>query len=261
MWHEATGAIQRREGREKDFSRRRTYNFGFWGRGTDSAKQRGIMGSSDFFPEEVDVKLDGTPIAVPSERRSFNAIRSYLESLALQQQRLLCWLSVDGEPVNLTQPRRIMKPFVQVEGETMSLNEVPVQLIKAALQQTGAVRSRVQSAVELVLINDQRRARELWWTLATALKEPLLTLSLLPETICGPDNGRAPLMQLRKWQLQQLGCVIKDVDEACHSEDTAALSEALEKRALPWLDKLHQSLELWQEAVASNPRTVACHEK
>ena len=215
------------------------------------------MASFDCSPEELKVKLDGTLIEIPSERQSFNGIRSYLESLALQRQRILCWLEVDGESVNLTQPRKSPKPFAHVEAETMGLNEVPLQLIKAALQQTNVVHSRLQSAVELVLINDSRRARELWWSLTTALKEPLLTLSLVPETACNPDSGRATLLQLRKWQLQQLGSVIKDVDAACQSDDTAALSEALEKRALPWLQKLHESLSLWYETLASAPVPVS----
>ena len=216
------------------------------------------MDAFDSFPTaEVEVKLDGLPIELAPERRSFVSIRSYLESLALQQQRILCSLHVDGEPVNLTQPRIPSKPFARVEGETMSLSEVPVQLVKAALQQTGAVRSRVQSAVDLVLINEAPRARELWWSLSTALKEPLLTLSLLPETICGPAAGGASLGQLRNWQLQQIGCVIKDVDEACRLDDTAALADALERRALPWLDNLHESLSLWHETLSSATPTLA----
>jgi hypothetical protein len=210
------------------------------------------MAAFESFPSDVEVTLDGLPVEMPADRRSFFAIRSYLETLALQQQRILCSLNVDGESVNLTHPRTNAGPFGRVEGETMSLSEVPVQLIKAALQQTTTVRSRVQSAVEVVLINEVRRARELWWHLSTALKEPLLTLSLLPENICGPTNGGASLMQLRKWQLQQLSCVIQDVDAACQSEDPAALSDALEKRALPWLDSLHDSLRLWHEMIAPN---------
>jgi hypothetical protein len=217
------------------------------------------MAAFESFPGDFEVKLDGTPIAVPSERRSFNAIRAFLESLALQQQRILCWLSVDGEPVNLTQPRPVAKEFSEIEAETMSLSEVPLQLIKAALLQTDIAQSRVQAAVELVLINDGPRACELWWTLSTVLKEPLLTLSLLPETICGPDNGRAPLLQLRKWQLQQLGSVIKDVDNACNTLDTVVISEALEERVLPWLDKLQESLELWYETISSSPHPTAYH--
>ena len=217
------------------------------------------MAAFESFPGDIEVKLDGTPIAIPPERRSFNAIRAYLESLALQQQRILCWLSVDGDAVNLTQPRTVTDDFSEVEAETMSLSEVPLQLVKAALLQTDIARSRVQTTVELVLINDTSRARELWWTVSTVLKEPLLTLSLLPETICGPENGRAPLLQLRKWQLQQLGVVIKDVDHACAAEDTLALAEALEKRVLPWIDKLHESLELWHETVSTGPQPPAYH--
>ena len=195
----------------------------------------------------VEIKLDGFLVDVPVERRSFAAIRSYLESLALKQQRILCALNVDGDPVNLIEPRKSAKPFLSIEGETMGLNEVPAQLISAALQQTIKVRTQIQSAVELVLINDSHRARELWWGLATALKEPLLTLSLLPENICGSANGSASVMQLRRWQLEQLGGVIQDVDDSCDAEDPTVLSDALEKRALPWLDKLHASLKLWLE--------------
>ena len=217
-----------------------------------------FMASTDSFsPGEVEVILDGLAVDVPFERRSFAGIRSHLESLALQQQRILCALNVDGESVNLTQSRYTIKRFSRVEAETMSLNEVPAQLIKAALQQTVSVRNRVQSAVELVLINEIQQARELWWHLVTSLKEPLLTLSLLPETLCGPENGRASLIQLRKWQLQQLGCVIQDTDLACRSEDPASLSDALEKRVLPWLDNLHESLQLWHEMMSSDSPAAA----
>ena len=194
---------------------------------------------------------------IPPERRSFSGIRSWLESLALQQQRILCSLCVDGEPVNLTQPRMSSRPFARIEGETMSLNDVPAQLLKAALQQTSTVRARVQTAVTLVLINDITWARELWWNLATALKEPLLTLSLLPDTLCGPAHDGASLMQLRKWQLQQLGSVIQDVDDASRLDDTTILAEVLEKRALPWLDSLHDSLTLWLESISTDSN-AAC---
>lgn len=200
----------------------------------------------------VEVKLDGLVVEVPAARRSFAAIRSHLESLALKQRRILCALSVDGASVNLLEPRRSARPFTRVEGETMSLDQVPAQLIAAALQQTANVRAQVQSAVELVLINDANRARELWWGLALALKEPLLTLSLLPEKVFSQAKGSAPLGQLQVWQLEQLGCVIQDVDDSCDAGDPAVLSDMLEKRALPWLDNLHASLKLWLEAILQN---------
>lgn len=206
-----------------------------------------MIGNDPFSVGELEVKLDGILVEVPAERRSFAGVRSFLESLALQQQRVLCSLLLDGESVNLAAPQRMNRTFASVEAETMSLNEVPLQLIRAARQQASTARTRVQSAVELVLINNPERARDLWWSLAAFLKEPLLTLSLLPETICGPANGRASLLQLRMWQLQQLGGVIQDVDAACVGEDTTMLSEVIEKRVLPWLDALQESLTLWHD--------------
>ena len=213
---------------------------------------RSIMADFNFDSTgAIEVKLDGVSVDVPPDRQSFVAIRSYLESLALQQQRIVCALNVDGESVNLAQPRLPWKRFSQMEAETMTLSEVPAQLIRAALQQTTTLRTRAQSAVELVLINEISLARELWWGLATALKEPLLTLSLLPDNICGPSNGRASLTQLRKWQLEQLGGIIQEVDDASRQEEAAPLSDALETRVLPWLDSLLDSLNLWSEAVVT----------
>jgi hypothetical protein len=215
------------------------------------------MAENDSFPPaRIEVRLDGLPIEVPPERQSFTAIHSFLELLALQQQRILCALSVDDRPVNLTHPRPVSRGFTCVEAETMGLNEVPLQLIKAAVLQTRTLRSRVQAAVELVLINNIRQASELWWSVSIAMKEPLLTLNLLPEDICGPDNGRASFRQLRKWQLQQLGRIILEVDDACRSFDTEHLSDALENRALPWLDQLMESLMLWQEIMAGRCREI-----
>lgn len=203
----------------------------------------------------IDVKLDGLSVEIPPERRSLSGICAYLESMALQRQRILCSLVVDGEPINLTQPPSGAKTFSSIEAETMGLQDVPVQLIKAALQQTIFVREQVQAAIELVLINEGGRVQELWWSLSLALKEPLLTVSLLPEGICRPGEGQASLMQLRKWQLQQLGAVIQDVNNACDWDNPLVLSDALEIRVLPWLENLQEFLTLLQETILSRPHS------
>ena len=205
----------------------------------------------------VEVKLDGLPVEIPVERQTLGGMCSYLESVALHQQRILCSLAVDGAPINLTQPPDDSTPFGRIEAETMGLNDVPSQLIKAALLQTISLRERVQSAVSVVLINDRKRALELWWGLSLALKEPLLTLSLLPDVIYNGGEGQAPLAQLRKWQLEQLGAVIQDVNIACEWDNTTVLSDVLETRVLPWLDKLQSSLNLWHETMLANSRRVS----
>jgi hypothetical protein len=235
-----------------------------WFAGHDFCELTGEMGirsdSSGSLPVrgEVEVTLDGLLVELPPERHSLTAVCSFLEALALQRQRILYSLTVDGEFVNPAQPPTTLKSFVCVEGKTLGLEDVPAQLLEAALLQTANARARVESAVALVLINDDQHARELWWSLAKDLKEPLVTVSLLPETICGPANGRASLMQLRKWQLQQLGCVIGDVDKVCRAGSSVALSDALEKRALPWLQKLNELLRLWHQTVLAGSR-AACH--
>jgi hypothetical protein len=209
----------------------------------------------------VEVKLDGLTLEIPAERRTLGGICSFLESVALHQHRILCSLAVDGAPINLTQPPDDTKTFASIEAETMGLSDVPSQLIKAALQQTISLRDRVQSAVGLVLINERKHAHELWWGLSLALKEPLLTLSLLPENIYGATEGQASLTQLRKWQLEQLGAVIQDVNNACEWDSPTVLSDVLETRVLPWIDRLQTSLTLWHETVMANARSTVHHGK
>lgn len=207
-------------------------------------------------PEIPQVLLDGRPVRLPAERRSLSAIRTYLETLALENQRVLCTLSVDGRPAKITpfstDPEKFS--FSRVEGQSIDLSDMPLRMLESALQETAQARTATESAVTLVLINDNAPARELWWDLARKLKEPLLTLSLLPETIYQPAPGCASLTQMRKWQLQQLASIMKDVDAACWSPDTAALSNALETRILPWLDNLHQLIRLWHQTVQAGVR-------
>lgn len=204
---------------------------------------------------QVQITLDGLSVTPPLEYRSLPAIRCYLEALALSKQRVLCSLSIDDEPVNLALPLVRTRGFCRVQAETISLDEKPVLLLKTALQQADHARECVETAVTLVLINDIVVARELWWNLAQQLKEPVLTLSLLPDDACGPDNGRASLTQLRKWQLEQIAVIIKEVDAVCRAEDTIPLSNALESRVLPWLQNLMELIILWHETARTGPRS------
>ena len=203
---------------------------------------------------EIEITLDGLTVRLPSGRRSLNAIRCYLETLALEKQRVLCSLSVDGEPVNISLPLIHQEAFCRIEAETVALDETSILLLKRALQQVEHAQECVETAITLVLINDVHVARELWWNLARQLKEPVLTLSLLPDNTCGQANGRASLTQLRKWQLEQVAAIIKDVDKVCCSKNTIPLSDTLENRVLPWLQELSEFISLWHETVMAGFR-------
>ena len=195
----------------------------------------------------VQVRLDGSAVELPHDRSSLIAIHSYLDRLALERQRILLSFTVDGQPADRTRLAAYSVPFSSVEGATLELEHLPLQLIETALKQTQTVRARVESAVALVLINEGRVAREFWWELTQELKEPLLTLSLIPEPDRGVFGEQVSLAQLRKWQLHQLGRILKQVDEACHLEDLNTLSNALENRVLPWLESLSDSISLWHQ--------------
>lgn len=202
----------------------------------------------------MEVLLDGQVVRLPAERRSLSAIRTYLETLALENERILCTFSVDGRPANIPQTHPERFAFYRIEGQTMGLTDMPLRMLETALREAAQARAAIETAVIVVLINNGAVARELWWDMARKLKEPLLTLSLLPENIYQPVAGCASLLQMRKWQLQQLATIIRDVDEACWSATTDALSNALENRALPWIDKLQQMIRLWYQTVLAGSR-------
>ncbi len=204
--------------------------------------------------DEIAISLDGMPVAIPLERSSLNSIRCFLETLALEKQRVLCSLNIDGRAANLALPLVQPGAFSRVDAESVALDESFVLLLKTALQQVEHARECVETALTLVLINDRNVACELWWNLARQLKEPVLTLSLLPDHICGPANGRAPLRQLRKWQLEQVAIIVREVDQACRAGDTIQISNALERRVLPWLQKMGDLVKLWHETVMAGSR-------
>ena len=206
--------------------------------------------------EDVEILLDGSPVKLPPGRRSLNGIQSYLETLALEQQRILCHLTIDGLPANLSRPAPINRNFARVEARTFELDDMPLQLIRTALEQTAHAQSEVHAAISVVQVQDGRVAREFWWNLARNLKQPLLTLTLMPEKLCGHSYAGVSPTQLRKWQLQQLGMILKDIDDACWAQDPRVLANALESRVLPWLESLQATLELWLETLLVAPRAV-----
>ncbi len=203
----------------------------------------------------AEVILDGVPIKLPQGRHSVAAVSVYLETLAMEQHRILCSFLVDGEAAVLSSNfPPASRRFSRIEATTMDLEDLPLQILTAARQQIDEARTQAEQAAVLVLINEGCVAREVWWKLARTLKEPLLTLSLLPDTICGSQNGSASLTQLRKWQLEQLATILRAVDEACWSDQSSMLSNALENRVLPWLHKLQELLTLWYQTALAGCR-------
>lgn len=201
---------------------------------------------------EIPVTLDCETVLLPAGRRSLTSIRSYLETLALANQRVLAEFAVDGCPLDLSLPLD-QRTFCRVDAVTIPLNELPLLLLTTAGQQVDRARVSVETALTLVLINNPATARELWWSLAGQLKEPVLTLSLMPENICRLCCGTS-FDKLRRWQLEQIAVIVRRVDAACESQDNIRLSDALENLVLPWLDQLGEHIRLWHDATQAGAR-------
>ena len=201
---------------------------------------------------EVRVTLDCEKVVLPSGRRSLNSIRSYLETMALANQRMLGEFLVDGCPIDLSLPLDNLS-FRCVDAVTVPLCELPLVLLTTAGHQVSRARESVEAALTLVLINNPATARELWWKVASQLKEPVLTLSLMPENLCELRCGTT-FQKLRRWQLEQIAMIVRKVDAACDSQDNIKLSDALEKLVLPWLDQLAEHIRLWHDATQAGAR-------
>jgi hypothetical protein len=215
--------------------------------------KRGSYKSSDA-EEQISISLDGNPVTIPAQRNSLNSIRCYLEMLALEKQRVLSAMHVDGLAANLTLPLVKSIVFSRVDAESVALDESFLLVLQAAKQQVQHARACAENALTLVLINNRNVSREIWWSLARLLKEPVLTLSLLPDHLCGPNNGSASLKQLRKWQLEQIAAIIREVDQTCQTGTSIHLSDALENRVLPWLNNLSDLILLWHETISAGVR-------
>jgi len=201
---------------------------------------------------EILVTLDCEAVAIPRGRNSLNSIRSYLESRALASHRVLAEFTVDGCAVDPSLPLDTL-PFHRVDALTVNLGELPLLLLATASQQVERARTSVETALTLVLINNPAVARELWWKIAGQLKDPILTLSLMPEQLCLLSCGTT-FQQLRRWQLEQISVIMQRVDVACETQDNLKLSDALEKLVLPWLDRLGEHIRLWQNATQAGSR-------
>ena len=196
------------------------------------------------------VTLDGEALQLPAGRHSLNSIRSFLEMRALEKQRVLSVLFLDGEPVNLNLLFANTNGGSRIEAESISLNQLPLLLLNNAQAQVCSVREAVETAISLVLINSPSIACEVWWNIACQLKEPVLTLSLMPLGVCKACSNTS-FDQLRKWQLEQIAAIVKEMDVVCQSLDTLKISDALENRVLNWLTKLDELIRLWLNALSA----------
>lgn len=184
----------------------------------------------------VQITLDGQAVALPTKHgRSLQAIRSHLETIALKKHRVLFSLMVNGVPVNLGDSMSPFKTFQKVVARTIPFSQLSFQLVSVAADQVNALHERVQNLALQIMINDWRKAEELWWDLMPHLKDPLLTLSFVPASITTlPYGEEISEKALRKFT-QDLVVILEVIEAIVARHELLELSNALEQRVLPWL--------------------------
>ena len=196
-----------------------------------------------------EVTLDGAAIVLPAAAFFFlGAIRAHLEAVALKRQRVLCALSVDGVPLNLSRGLPRVARFQRVTGETLGFEQLSRQLAWATHEQIVLLRTRVEATALRMVINEGAQAQRLWWELMPDLKAPLLTLIFLPE-ICG-DQASKILVEPLAGIIVDLNHVLDEINAACYHGDVLELSATLELQLLPWLDRLLKTVGKIYETVA-----------
>jgi hypothetical protein len=77
--------------------------------------------------------MDGKPLELPEHiKGSLTAIRSYLESLALQHGRVVSFFTVDGIVINIIEESIEIKGMHRVKADTICFDELTRQLISTS---------------------------------------------------------------------------------------------------------------------------------
>jgi len=201
---------------------------------------------------QTSVLLDGKPVALAGQNASsLTAVRAHLEILALCQQRILFSLTVDGMALNLGDTSLPSRRFKRVVASTISFDQLRFQLLRAARKQVEHLKSRVEGAVLLALINDWPVVQRCWWDLLPDLKEPLVTLSFCTELFPQPPPLPLSVFRGRVIEAEHLGRLLSELESICEQRDGASFSDALEQRLLPWLEQLDDSLARFNETSPS----------
>src|SRR5580765_8162926 len=111
---------------------------------------------------QLQVSLDGRPLTVPPEMRSFKALCSHLNSLAGQRQRVVSLLSVEVEPMYLGAAAPNQMPRCRISATTTTAERLHLNIVQTALQQAETARALIQKAVVHVQVNDGCMESEHW---------------------------------------------------------------------------------------------------
>ncbi|HEY1171411.1 MAG TPA: hypothetical protein VGH19_08595 [Verrucomicrobiae bacterium] len=193
------------------------------------------------FPAQV--TLDGEVVALPvEERKSLRSIKCALEGMALQRERVLISMVVDGVPVSLQSTLKEKIDFRFVAGRTVSIDFLGLELLVAARRQVLDLIDRSRLNALQVLINPPTISRKLWQEMQPDLREPLLTLSFMPEIGLASVEGLPVMAPSLTALAEDLLALSRRMELLiCEEQDVYVLSEGFEL-IVCWLENLQEAI-------------------
>lgn len=187
--------------------------------------------------------MDGQPVELSSTQgRSLRAIRAHLEAIALKKHRVLFSLTVNGAPVSLVDSMSPFKTFQKVVARTIGFNQLSFQLVGVAADQVNSLHDRVERLALQVMINDWPKAEAMWWDLLPDLKDPLLTMTFIPQVVEMLPFGEEIGPKAIKRFSDGLVLILQKIELILDRQELLELSNALENDLLPWLRGLGHCL-------------------
>lgn len=197
--------------------------------------------------------LDGRALSVPASAAvSLPGLLTFLETTAVAQGRVLASVLVDGLPLDVILANNATMGFQRVAAATMSPRQLGLQVMRDARDGLRSLVRKVDKAAMLVLINDWPVARRLWLDVTPGLRTPMLGLGFLKEL------WGLPLDQLKVGEAtfqdhwERLQGIIEDAERLLRGrEDVIGLSQLLELRLKPWLERTLTYLDRLDDTTSS----------
>jgi hypothetical protein len=191
-------------------------------------------------PLRIEVLIDGKRLEIPdASRKSWPAIRTYLEMWALNQGRVVSFFTLEGVVIHIQKDEVEFKTVERVQADTITFNDLSQQLLSAACERIKQLKARVETAAVRVLINDWPAVETLWNEWAAEFKSPILIVNFLRD-LCGKRLDELGFEgQSLAQHLALFDPIWNEVSAVYGRRDTLELSNVLEYRYLPSLHQLH----------------------
>ena len=199
-------------------------------------------------PIRIEVIMDGKPLELPEHiKRSLTAIRSYLESLALQHGRVVSFFTVDGIIINTIEDSLQIKAMQCVKADTVGFDELTRQLISTACDRLKDLHVTAENAITQILINEWPEVQTLWEKWQPDFKSPILVVNFLRE-LCGARLDELCCCNKTLGQhLAFFNPLVDEIEAVVATRNILELSNSLEERYAPWLQQLSVFLHQLEE--------------